>query len=236
MARRLSLARTATQRRVAPATTPAPWWRDAVVYQVYLRSFADSDGDGIGDLRGLRQRLAYLAWLGVDAVWINPHYPSGGADGGYDVIDYPAVDPEDGDGSDLEAVGADARRLGLRVVLELVPNHTSDRHRWFQAALADPTCPEAGRYHFAPPSEEPPNNWQSLFGGPAWSRTPDGRWYLHLFAPEQPDLNWRDPPVAAGFEHTPRVWLDRGGRGFPVAGAPRPVKGRRLRGQPGGPP
>jgi alpha-glucosidase len=233
MARRLSLARTATQHRVAPATAPAPWWRDAVVYQVYLRSFADSDGDGIGDLRGLRQRLPYLAWLGVDAVWINPHYPSGGADGGYDVIDYRAVDPDYGDVSDLEAVVTDARRLGLRVVLDVVPNHTSDRHRWFQAALADPTCPEAGRYHFAPPSEEPPNNWQSLFGGPAWSRTPDGRWYLHLFAPEQPDLNWRDPAVAADFEQTLRFWLDRGVSGFRVDVAYGLFKDAQLRDNPG---
>ncbi|MGY1691910.1 glycoside hydrolase family 13 protein [Geodermatophilus sp. SYSU D01105] len=233
MARRLSLARTATQRRVAPATASTPWWRDAVVYQVYLRSFADSDGDGIGDLRGLRQRLPYLAWLGVDAVWINPHYPSGGADGGYDVIDYRAVDPDYGDVSDLEAVVADARRLGLRVVLDVVPNHTSDQHPWFQAALADPTCPEAGRYHFAPASEEPPNNWQSLFGGPAWSRTPDGRWYLHLFAPEQPDLNWRDPAVAADFEETLRFWLDRGVSGFRVDVAYGLFKDAQLRDNPG---
>ena len=135
MARRLSLARTQTQRRVAPAAAPAPWWRDAVVYQVYLRSFADSDGDGIGDLRGLRQRLPYLSWLGVDAVWINPHYPSGGADGGYDVVDYRAVDPDYGDVSDLEALVDDARRLGLKVVLDVVPTtaRTStrgSRRRW----------------------------------------------------------------------------------------------------------
>src|ERR687893_663180 len=176
--------------RPAPAQEQAaeqPWWRSAVVYQVYLRSFADGNGDGIGDLAGLRARLPYLSWLGVDALWINPHYPSGGADGGYDVVDYRAVDPEYGDVSDVEALVADARKLGLKVVLDVVPNHTSDRHRWFQAALADPDCPEASRYHFAPPSEEPPNNWQSLFGGPAWSRTADGRWYLHLFDPELRD-------------------------------------------------
>jgi Alpha amylase, catalytic domain len=149
MARRLSVARTQPQRRVTPTAAPAPWWRDAVVYQVYLRSFADSDGDGIGDLRGLRQRLPYLSWLGVDAVWINPHYPSGGADGGYDVVDYRAVDPDYGDVSDLEALVDDARRLGLKVVLDVVPNHTSDQHPWFQAALADPDSPEAARYHFA---------------------------------------------------------------------------------------
>ncbi|SNX94786.1 alpha-glucosidase [Geodermatophilus sabuli] len=204
-----------------------------MVYQVYLRSFADSNGDGIGDLAGLRARLPYLAWLGVDALWINPHYPSGGADGGYDVVDYRAVDPDYGDVADLEALVDDARRVGLRVVLDVVPNHTSDQHRWFQAALADPDCPEAGRYHFAPPSEEPPNNWQSLFGGPAWSRTPDGRWYLHLFAPEQPDLNWRDPEVAADFEQTLRFWLDRGVSGFRVDVAYGLYKDAALRDNPG---
>ena len=180
MAVRLASVRTATRRQVAERSSTSPWWRSAVVYQVYLRSFADGNGDGVGDLAGLRSRLPYLSWLGVDAVWINPHYPSGGADGGYDIVDYRAVDPEYGDVADLEALVAEARALGLRVVLDVVPNHTSDRHPWFQAALADPDCPEASRYHFAPPSEEPPNNWQSLFGGPAWSRTPDGRWYLCL--------------------------------------------------------
>ncbi|MGY2066072.1 glycoside hydrolase family 13 protein [Blastococcus sp. SYSU DS0619] len=233
MAVRLATVRTATREEVAAQTSSSPWWRSAVVYQVYLRSFADGNGDGIGDLAGLRSRLPYLAWLGVDAVWINPHYPSGGADGGYDIVDYRAVDPEYGDVADLEALVAEARALGLRVVLDVVPNHTSDRHPWFQAALADPDSPEAARYHFAPPSEEPPNNWQSLFGGPAWSRTPDGRWYLHLFAPEQPDLNWRDPAVAADFERTLRFWLDRGVSGFRVDVAYGLFKDAGLRDNPG---
>jgi alpha-glucosidase len=233
MARRLSSARTSTGLQIAPERAPSPWWRTAVVYQVYLRSFADSNGDGIGDLAGLRSRLPYLSWLGVDALWINPHYPSGGADGGYDIVDYRAVDPDYGDVADLEAVVADARRLGLRVILDVVPNHTSDRHPWFQAALADPDSPEASRYHFAPASEEPPNNWQSLFGGPAWSRTPDGRWYLHLFAPEQPDLNWRDPAVAADFDRTLRFWLDRGVSGFRVDVAYGLFKDAGLRDNPG---
>ncbi|MCW2698044.1 MAG: aglA [Modestobacter sp.] len=233
MARRLAAASAPIDRPVEVGRAPAPWWRSAVVYQVYLRSFADSNGDGIGDLPGLRSRLPYLAWLGVDALWINPHYPSGGADGGYDIVDYRAVDPEYGDVSDLEDLVADARRLGLRVVLDVVPNHTSDRHPWFQAALADPDCPEAARYHFSPPSDEPPNNWQSLFGGPAWSRTPDGRWYLHLFAPEQPDLNWRDPAVAADFEQTLRFWLDRGISGFRVDVAYGLFKDAGLRDNPG---
>ncbi|MGY1620256.1 glycoside hydrolase family 13 protein [Geodermatophilus sp. SYSU D00691] len=238
MSVRLVTALSATEPRVAPrpsapGESTQPWWRTAAVYQVYLRSFADSDGDGIGDLAGLRSRLPYLSWLGVDALWINPHYPSGGADGGYDVIDYRAVDPDYGDVSDLEDLVADARRLGLRVILDVVPNHTSDQHPWFRAALADPDCPEARRYHFAPPSAEPPNNWRSLFGGPAWSRTPDGRWYLHLFAPEQPDLNWRDPEVAADFERTLRFWLDRGVSGFRVDVAYGLFKDAALRDNPG---
>jgi alpha-glucosidase len=232
MSARVFPARRATE-APGPAAQPAEWWRTAVVYQVYLRSFADGNGDGIGDLAGLRSRLPYLSWLGVDALWINPHYPSGGADGGYDVVDYRAVDPEYGDVGDLEALVDDARRLGLRVVLDVVPNHTSDRHPWFQKALADPDSPEAARYHFAPPSEQPPNNWQSLFGGPAWSRTPDGRWYLHLFAPEQPDLNWRDPEVAADFERTLRFWLDRGVSGFRVDVAYGLFKDPELRDNPG---
>ncbi|MGY1845697.1 glycoside hydrolase family 13 protein [Modestobacter sp. SYSU DS0875] len=233
MAARLATARTSTQQTITPDLTADPWWRSAVVYQVYLRSFADANGDGIGDLAGLRSRLPYLSWLGVDALWINPHYPSGGADGGYDISDYRAVDPDYGDVADLEALVADARQLGLRVVLDVVPNHTSDQHPWFQAALADPDSPEASRYHFAPASELPPNNWRSLFGGPAWSRTPDGRWYLHLFAPEQPDLNWRDPAVAADFEHTLRFWLDRGVSGFRVDVAYGLFKDAGLRDNPG---
>src|SRR5215213_6930060 len=155
MASRLATVRTSTQQQVTSGQQTSEWWRTAVVYQVYLRSFADSNGDGIGDLAGLRSRLPYLAWLGVDALWINPHYPSGGADGGYDIVDYRAVDPEYGDVSDLEDLVVDARKLGLRVVLDVVPNHTSDRHPWFRAALADPDSAEADRYHFAPPSDEP---------------------------------------------------------------------------------
>ncbi|MBU2665328.1 glycoside hydrolase family 13 protein [Actinoplanes bogorensis] len=193
-----------------------PWWRDAVVYQVYLRSFADGNGDGIGDLAGLRTRLPYLASLGVDAVWVTPHYVSGGADGGYDVIDYTAVDPSYGTVEDVRALVTDAHALGLRVLLDIVPNHTSDQHEWFQQALADPSSPFADLYHFMPPSESPPNNWQSMFGGPAWSRTPDGRWYLHLFTPQQPDLNWDEPAVADAFDEVLRFWFDLGVDGFRV--------------------
>ena len=210
-----------------------PWWVSPVVYQVYLRSFADSDGDGIGDLNGLRSRLPHLAALGVDALWITPHYPSGGADGGYDVADYRAVDPAYGTVADVADLVTDAHALNIRVLLDIVPNHTSDQHSWFQTALADPDSPEAGYYHFAPASPEPPNNWMSLFGGPAWSRTPDGRWYLHLFAPQQPDLNWDNPAVGADFEQTLRFWLDLGVDGFRVDVAYGLFKDRELRDNPG---
>ncbi|WP_299036965.1 glycoside hydrolase family 13 protein [uncultured Pseudokineococcus sp.] len=209
------------------------WWRDAVVYQVYLRSFADADADGVGDLAGLRARLPHLAWLGVDALWITPHYPSGGADGGYDVCDYRDVDPELGTVDDVRLLVEDAHALGLRVLLDVVPNHTSDRHPWFEAALADPSSEHARKYVFAPASPEPPNNWVSLFGGSAWSRTPDGRWYLHLFSPEQPDLDWREPSVAEDFEETLRFWLDLGVDGFRVDVAYGLFKDPELRDNPG---
>jgi alpha-glucosidase len=217
----------------AAAAVSAPWWRNPVVYQVYVRSFADSNGDGIGDLAGLRSRLPYLAGLGVDAIWLTPHYVSGGADGGYDVADYRAVDPDLGTVADVRALVGDAHAHGLRVLLDIVPNHTSHQHVWFQAALADPDSEHASKYHFAPPSEDPPNNWVSLFGGPAWSRTPDGRWYLHLFAPQQPDLNWDDPAVAADFEDTLRFWLDMGVDGFRVDVAYGLFKDPDLRDNPG---
>jgi alpha-glucosidase len=216
-----------------PSAGVSPWWRDAVVYQVYLRSFADGNGDGIGDFAGLRARLPYLAWLGVDAVWVTPHYPSGGADGGYDVINYRAVDPEYGTVDDVKALVDDAHALGIKVLLDIVPNHTSDRHEWFQKALADPDCPEARRYHFLPGGEEPPNNWRSMFGGPAWSRTPDGRWYLHLFTPQQPDLNWHNPQVLADFDATLRFWLDLGVDGFRVDVAYGLFKDPEYRDNPG---
>ncbi|WNO74956.1 glycoside hydrolase family 13 protein [Streptomyces sp. AM8-1-1] len=197
------------------------WWRDAVIYQVYVRSFADSDGDGIGDLRGATQRLPHLAELGVDAVWLTPFYASPQADGGYDVADYRAVDPLFGDLADADDLVRTAHELGLRVIVDVVPNHTSDQHPWFLAALADPD-PEGARrrYHFRPGrgahGELPPNDWESVFGGPAWTRTPDGAWYLHLFAPEQPDLNWDDQEVHEEFDSVLRFWLDLGVDGFRI--------------------
>jgi alpha-glucosidase len=200
------------------------WWRTAVVYQVYLRSFADGNRDGIGDIAGLRDRLPYLAELGVDALWINPWYPSPQADAGYDVADYRDIDPTYGTLADAEAVIGEAHALGLRVILDIVPNHTSAQHPWFQAALAGD--PEArARYIFRPgrgeTGELPPNDWHSQFGGAAWSRTTDAEgapdeWYLHLFAPEQPDLNWENEEVRADFEDVLRFWFDRGVDGFRI--------------------
>ncbi|GAA4834073.1 glycoside hydrolase family 13 protein [Saccharopolyspora rosea] len=196
------------------------WWRDAVVYQVYVRSFADGNGDGDGDLAGVRARLAHLAWLGADAVWLTPFYPSPMADGGYDVADHCDVDPRFGTLSDFDDLLAHAHRLGLRVLVDVVPNHTSDRHPWFTEALASPGGPARDRYLFrdgrGPDGEEPPNDWESVFGGPAWTRVPDGQWYLHLFAPEQPDLNWRNPQVRADFRKVLAFWLDRGVDGFRI--------------------
>src|SRR5687767_14921977 len=194
------------------------WWRDAVIYQVYVRSFADSDGDGVGDLPGIRSRLPYLADLGVDAVWITPFYSSPMADGGYDVADYRTVDPLFGSNDDAKALVEDAHALGIRVIVDLVPNHTSDRHAWFRQALdAAPGSPERARYHFRDGrGEQPPNDWESVFGGPAWTQVPDGQWYLHLFAPEQPDLNWDQPEVRDEFLDVLRFWLDLGVDGFRI--------------------
>ncbi|WP_448624687.1 glycoside hydrolase family 13 protein [Geodermatophilus sp. URMC 64] len=194
------------------------WWRDAVFYQVYIRSFADGNGDGVGDLAGIRSRLPYLAGLGVDALWITPFYPSPMADHGYDVADPRDVEPAFGDLAGFDAMLADAHRLGLRVTVDLVPNHSSDRHAWFAEALASPPGSAArARYLFRDGrGAEPPNNWPSVFGGPAWTRVPDGQWYLHLFAPEQPDLDFTNPEVLADLETTMRFWLDRGVDGFRI--------------------
>jgi alpha-glucosidase len=197
----------------------APWWKTAVVYQLYIRSFADGDGDGIGDIAGIRSRLPYLAALGIDAVWINPWYPSPMADAGYDVADYCDIEPAYGTLVEAEALIEEAHQLGIKIILDIVPNHTSDQHNWFQAALRD----EAGareRYLFragrGADGELPPNDWRSVFGGPAWSRLPDGQWYLHLFAPGQPDLNWEHPDVRREFEDVLAFWFGKGVDGFRI--------------------
>ena len=214
------------------------WWRDAVIYQIYPRSFADSDGDGMGDLPGITGRLSHLRELGVDAVWLSPFYPSPQADAGYDVSDYCAVDPLFGTLSDADKLIAEAHNMGLRFIVDLVPNHTSSAHPWFQAALASPPgSPERERYLFrdgsGPNGDEPPNSWPSVFGGPAWERVVEedgtpGQWYLHLFDVTQPDLNWGDPDVRAKFVDIIRFWLDRGVDGFRVDVAHGLVKDRNL--------
>ena len=204
--------------------TRIPWWRDAVVYEVYVRSFADSDGDGEGDLQGIRSRLGHLRDLGVDALWLTPVYTSPLADGGYDVADYRDVDPRFGTLRDFDALVADAHAHGLRLIVDIVPNHSSDRHPWFREALAAPPgSPERSRYIFRagrpgerPGEEGPPNDWPSAFGGSAWTRVDDGEWYLHLYAREQPDFNWRNPEVQREFEDILRFWLDRGVDGFRI--------------------
>ncbi|MEU4640120.1 glycoside hydrolase family 13 protein [Micromonospora sp. NPDC023814] len=216
-----------------PLTSEDDWWRSAVVYQVYVRSFADSNGDGIGDLQGIRERLPYLRDLGVDALWLTPFYTSPMVDGGYDVADYRDVDPMFGTLADFDAMITDAHALGLRIIVDLVPNHTSDRHPWFQAALAaGPGSAERERYLFADgrgaDGELPPNDWESIFGGPAWTRVDDGQWYLHLFDPAQPDLNWRHPEVRTEFEDILRFWLDRGVDGFRIDVAHGMIKAEGL--------
>ncbi|MDO5082603.1 MAG: glycoside hydrolase family 13 protein [Arachnia propionica] len=206
--------------------TQTQWWRDAVIYQIYPRSFADSNGDGYGDLPGAISKLPYLKELGVDAVWLSPFYLSPMADAGYDVADYREVDPLFGQTADAKRLIDEAHALGIRVFIDLVPNHTSDAHEWFQAAVAaEPGAPERGRYLIrdgkGEDGELPPNNWKSLFGGPGWSRLqrPDGtweQWYLHMFDVHQPDLDWDSELVREGFDDILRHWLDLGVDGFRV--------------------
>ncbi|MBG6224288.1 alpha-glucosidase [Arthrobacter sp. CAN_A2] len=197
------------------------WWRQAAVYQIYPRSFADSNGDGIGDLKGITSRIPYLTSLGVDAVWLSPFYPSALADGGYDVDDYRDVDPKLGTLEDFDEMVAALHAAGIKLVADIVPNHTSNRHEWFQEALASPKGSAArNRYIFhdgkGPDGSEPPSDWDSVFGGPAWERTEDGQWYMHIFAREQPDLNWDNREVRDDFLKTLRFWSDRGVDGFRV--------------------
>jgi alpha-glucosidase len=212
-----------------PAAAGNSWWRSAAIYQLYVRSFADGNGDGIGDLAGVRAHLPYLADLGVDAIWFNPWYPSPMSDAGYDISDYRNIEPVFGTLADADALIAEAHGHGIRIIIDVVPNHGSDQHPWFAEALAAPPGSAArSRFWFrggrGPGGDLPPNDWQSIFGGPAWTRVtePDGspgEWYLHLFAPEQPDFNWADESVRTEFTDVLRFWLDRGADGIRIDSA-----------------
>jgi alpha-glucosidase len=219
---------------VSPSGVDPLWWRSAVIYQIYIRSFADGNGDGTGDLAGVRSRLGYLRDLGVDAIWFTPWYASPLADGGYDVEDYRTIHPSFGQLEEAEALIREALELGIRTIIDVVPNHISDQHPWFQAALASPPgSPERERFWFRPGTgaggNEMPNHWESQFSGDTWTRTtnPDGtpgEWYLHLFTPEQPDLNWNNPDVRRMHEDVLRFWFDRGVAGVRIDSAALLIK------------
>jgi alpha-glucosidase len=223
----------------APRTPSArPWWEPAVIYQVYPRSFQDSNGDGIGDLPGITERLDYLGWLGVDVVWLSPIFPSPMADFGYDVADYRDVDPIFGTLADLDRLIAEAHGRGLRLVLDFVPNHTSSEHPWFRESRSSRDHPRRDWYLWADPAPGggPPNNWRSMFGGPGWTLDEaTGQYYYHGFLKEQPDLNWRNPEVRAAMLDVLRFWLDRGVDGFRVDVMWLLVKDDRLRDNPPNP-
>ena len=215
---------------------PRSFWDDAIVYQLYVRSFADSDGDGVGDLAGVIQRLGHIAALGADAIWLNPCYPSPQADHGYDIADYRGINPEYGSLETFDRLVSAAHARGLRILMDLVPNHCSERHPWFTAALAaGPGSPERARFVFRDGhGDEPPNNWQSVFGGPAWTRVTEsdgtpGQWYLHLFTRQQPDFDWRNPEVLTYFDDVLRFWFDRGVDGFRIDVCHGLVKDAALR-------
>jgi alpha-glucosidase len=200
------------------------WWQEAVVYQIYPRSFQDSNGDGVGDLAGITSRLEHLEYLGVDALWLSPIYPSPLADMGYDVSDYTDIHPDLGTLADFDELVAAAHARDLRVLLDLIPSHTSIEHPWFR---------EHPDWYIWADGDEPPNNWKAAFGGPAWTRDDEtGRWYLHSFYPEQPDLDWRNPEVVAAMQDVLRFWLDRGADGFRLDAINQLIKDAELRDDP----
>ncbi len=214
------------------------WWQDGVIYQIYPRSFMDSNGDGVGDLEGIRQRLDHLAWLGIDAVWLSPIQPSPMADFGYDVSDYCDVEPLFGSLDDFDRLQAEAGERGIRLILDWVPNHSSDRHPWFQESRSGRASPKRDWYVWRDPQSGggPPNNWQSVFGGGAWEwDEASGQFYLHSFLKEQPDLNWRNPEVARAMHDTLRFWLDRGVGGFRIDVIHKCAKDPELRDNPPAP-
>ena len=222
----------------SPRQSQNQWWRDAVTYQIYIRSFADGNGDGIGDIEGIISRLDYLKKLGVDAIWITPWYPSPQRDNGYDVADFMDINPEYGTLEIAQKLIEQAHRAGIRIIIDIVPNHSSNEHLWFKEALdSPPNSPERNRYLFregkGKNGSEPPNNWQSIFGGAAWSRVVEndgthGQWYCHIFAAEQPDFNWENQEVKNYFIRVLRFWLDRGVDGFRIDVAHGLVKAAGL--------
>ncbi|HUW78212.1 MAG TPA: alpha-amylase family glycosyl hydrolase, partial [Candidatus Nanopelagicaceae bacterium] len=207
-------------------TVAQPWWRSAVTYQLYIRSFADSNGDGIGDIQGITSRIPYLKSLGIDAIWVTPWYPSPRIDNGYDVMNFMEIAPEYGQLEDAKRLIDALHSANLKLIVDIVPNHSSDQHEWFQEALrSEPNSPARDRYLFRDgkgmSGELPPNNWESIFGGPAWTRVIDSdgfpeQWYCHIFAPEQPDFNWESSTVRNHFEDVLRFWLDMGVDGFRI--------------------
>ena len=213
----------------------APWWKRGIIYQIYPRSFMDSNGDGIGDLRGIADRLDYLAWLGVDGLWLSPTFPSPMADFGYDVSNYVGVHPIFGTLDDFDDLLAQAHARNIRIVLDLVPNHTSNQHPWFLESRASRDNPKRDWYIWrdAKPDGSPPNNWLGYFGGSAWTwDETTGQYYLHSFLPEQPDLNWRNPEVKQAMFDAIRFWLERGVDGFRIDVIDRMIKDEQFRDNP----
>jgi alpha-glucosidase len=223
-----------TSRTHSSKDAPRAWWRQATIYEIYVRSFADSNGDGIGDLAGITQRLDYLRWLGVDVLWLTPIHPSPNADFGYDVADYYGVHPDYGTLQDFDELLNQARHHGLRIILDLVAGHTSSHHPWFEASRSDPNNPFRHWYVWQPGApDEPPNNWLNTLGAPAWTYDEaTASWYLHNYFSTQPDLNWHNGAVRAEFEKILHFWFDRGVSGFRIDVAHGIVKDRHLRNNP----